>query len=112
MLVQAQAQAARGVELMLGAVRDPLFGLGGIWVEALGDVALRLAPISADEAGRALDELRGRSLLDGLRGAPGADRRAFAALAARLSNCIARVQSPGVRVVVIDGVMAPAEPPR
>ena len=125
--VLVQAQAARGVELMLGAVRDPLFGplvvfgLGGIWAEALGDVALRLAPISADEAGRALDELRGRSLLDGLRGAPGVDRPALAALVARLSNCIARAPwcaeldlnpllASGDRFVIVDARMRVQRP--
>lgn len=91
-----QRQAERGVELMLGAVRDPTFGalvafgLGGIWAEALGDVALRLAPISAAEALQALDALRGRSLLGGLRGAPRVDRPALATLISQFSVAVAR----------------------
>lgn len=90
-----QAQAARGAELMLGSVRDPtfgpivVFGLGGIWTEALGDIAMRLAPITASEAVRALDELRAGALLDGLRGAPAVDRDALGALVSKFSTSIA-----------------------
>lgn len=91
-----QAQAARGVELVLGSVRDPSFGpillcgLGGIWMEALNDVVMRLAPISQAEAIRAFGELRGRKMLDGLRGGASVDVAALAALVSNLSACIAR----------------------
>jgi len=94
--VLVQAQVIRGVELMLGAVRDATFGplvvcgLGGIWTEALSDVALRLAPIAPSGALQALTELRGSPLLDGLRGAPGVDREALAALISTLSIAVAR----------------------
>lgn len=94
--VLVQAQATRGVELMLGAVRDATFGplvvcgLGGIWTEALSDVALRQAPIAPSGALQALTELRGSPLLDGLRGAPGVDREALAALISTLSIAVAR----------------------
>jgi len=73
-----------GVELIAGAVRDPSFGpvvlvgLGGTAAEALQDTAVRLAPLSEDDALDMLDELRGRRLLDGWRGAPPVDRRAIA----------------------------------
>lgn len=94
--VLIQAQATRGVELMLGAVRDATFGplvvcgLGGIWAEALDDVVLRLAPIAPSTALQALGELRGGPLLAGLRGAPGVDRDALAALISTLSIAVAR----------------------
>ncbi len=94
--VLVQAQAERGVEMMLGAVRDATFGplvvcgLGGIWAEALDDVALRLAPITPSGALQALTELRGSPLLDGLRGAPGVDRGALSALISTLSIAVAR----------------------
>ena len=117
-----QAQAVRGVELMLGAVRDPtfgplmVFGLGGVWAEALDDVALRLAPISAAEALRGLGELRGGALLDGLRGAPGVDREALGALVSKLSMAVARAPwcaeldlnpliASGNRFVIVDARM-------
>ena len=61
-----QRKAGPGAQLILGARRDPLFGpivmagLGGVWTEILDDVALRLAPIEAEEARTMLDELKGQ----------------------------------------------------
>ena len=72
--VLVQPMATQGVELILGARRDPSFGpvvlvgLGGILAEALDDIALRLAPARAQDVRSALSGLRGRALLDGLRG--------------------------------------------
>jgi acetyltransferase len=86
-----QRQIAGGVEIALGAVRDATFGplvmcgLGGIWTDALGDVAMRLAPITSSEAHRAFAELRGQRLLDGLRGSAPVDRDTLADTVARLS---------------------------
>lgn len=92
-----QAQARPGVELIFGARRDPLFGpivmagLGGVWTEVLDDVALRLAPIDAEEARTMLDELKGRKLLAEFRGRPAIDLMRFAGLIADLSQwfCVA-----------------------
>ena len=87
-----QRQAGPGVELILGARRDPLFGpivmtgLGGVWTEVLDDVALRLAPIDADEARTMLDELKGRKLLAGFRGRSPIDLIRFSRLIADLSQ--------------------------
>jgi acyl-CoA synthetase (NDP forming) len=74
-----EKMSPKGIELMVGAKRDPgwgavlLLGLGGIWVEALGDV--QLLPASAGEAQikEALGKLRSAKLLAGVRGAPPAD---------------------------------------
>src|SRR6185295_3641399 len=79
-----ETMAPKGVELMVGAKRDPawgtvlLVGLGGIWVEALGDV--QLLPVDADETQivEALRRLRSAKLLAGFRGAPPADIEAVA----------------------------------
>jgi acetate---CoA ligase (ADP-forming) len=79
-----EEMAPAGVELIAGAVRDPSFGpvvlvgLGGTAAEALQDTAVRLAPLSEDGALEMLDELRGRRLLAGWRGAPPVDRAAVA----------------------------------
>jgi acetate---CoA ligase (ADP-forming) len=68
-----------GVELLAGVTVDPSFGavlavgLGGIWVEALNDVSLRLLPVDADDVVVMLGELRGASLLRGARGRRPAD---------------------------------------
>ena len=82
---------AGGVETILGVQRDPLFGpavmfgLGGLFVEALDDVVFRLAPFGLDEARRMIREIKGFKVLQGLRGAPPADLEALAEALARLS---------------------------
>jgi acyl-CoA synthetase (NDP forming) len=79
-----EKMSPKGIELMVGAKRDPgwgtvlLLGLGGIWVEVLGDV--KLLPVGADEKQivEALHNLRTAKLLAGFRGAPPADIAAVA----------------------------------
>ncbi|KAB8182845.1 acetate--CoA ligase family protein [Microbispora catharanthi] len=86
-----QPQRGGGVELLAGIVRDPAWGLtlavglGGIWVEALRDTALRVLPVDAAEVRRALDELRGTALLRGARGTEPADLDAVAEVVARVA---------------------------
>jgi acyl-CoA synthetase (NDP forming) len=76
---------------VIGLNRDPVFGpvamvgLGGVFVEILRDVALKLCPFGEDEALAMIRSLRGFPLLDGARGRPKADVRALAAALARLS---------------------------
>jgi acetate---CoA ligase (ADP-forming) len=80
-----------GVETVLGVNRDPvfgpvvMFGLGGIFVEALGDVVFRAAPFGLDEAHRMIRDTRAFRVLEGVRGRPPADVDALAAALARLS---------------------------
>jgi acetate---CoA ligase (ADP-forming) len=79
-----EKMSPKGVELMVGARRDPLWGvvlligLGGIWVEALADV--QVLPADADKTSiiQALRRLRAAKLLAGFRGAPPADVEAVA----------------------------------
>lgn len=92
-----EAMAARGVELMVGAKRDPawgpvlLLGLGGIWVEALGDVRL-LPPDATHEAiVDALRSLRSAKLLTGFRGAPPVDLDAVARTVATVGRLVLNV---------------------
>ena len=75
--------AAKGVEVIIGVTSDPqfgrvlMFGLGGVFVEVLKDVVFRTLPVDRREAGLMLDEIRGKALLDGVRGsAPGRSREA------------------------------------
>ncbi|MFD7814814.1 acetate--CoA ligase family protein [Streptomyces sp. NPDC059785] len=69
----------RGAELVVGVTHDPLFGptvtagLGGVLVEVLRDTAVRVPPFGEEQARDMLDELRGRALLDGVRGGPPLD---------------------------------------
>lgn len=90
--VAVQPMARPGVEMLAGIVRDDRFGplvvagLGGILVEILKDTATRLAPVDAAEARAMLGELRGRAILDGLRGEGPADVEAMVALLVKLSE--------------------------
>ena len=87
-LVQKQI---RGVECLLGISRDDqlgptlVMGLGGVFVEILADVQIRIPPISSAEARRALESLKGAKIFSGVRGAPPVDIDALADMAARLS---------------------------
>jgi succinyl-CoA synthetase beta subunit len=69
-----EEMAPAGQELVIGGLRDPQFGplvmvgLGGILVEVLKDVAFRICPIERIDAIEMLDELKGKPLLDGVRG--------------------------------------------
>jgi len=81
-----------GIEAICGVFRDPvfgpvvMFGLGGIHVEVLRDVAFRLAPINEREAMSMIREIRGHALLEGVRGAPPSDVDALAKALSRLSR--------------------------
>jgi acetate---CoA ligase (ADP-forming) len=74
-----ETMSPKGIELMVGAKRDAgwgtvlLLGLGGIWVEALGDVQLLSGSASEELIRDALSKLRSAKLLTGIRGAPPAD---------------------------------------
>jgi acyl-CoA synthetase (NDP forming) len=80
------------VETILGIQNDVAFGpmvalgLGGTLVEALGDLVLRAAPIGLDEARGMIEQLRGRRILQGLRGAPPSDIATLADAIVRLSR--------------------------
>jgi acyl-CoA synthetase (NDP forming) len=69
-----QPMVTGGRELILGGRQDPQFGpvvlvgLGGIFVEILSEVAVRVAPITRHEAAEMIDELRGSQILRGARG--------------------------------------------
>jgi acyl-CoA synthetase (NDP forming) len=79
-----EKMSPKGLELMVGAKRDPgwgtvlLLGLGGIWVEALGDVQLLPGDAGEEQILEALRKLRSAKLLDGVRGAPPSDVEAVA----------------------------------
>ncbi len=80
------------VELLVGVVADPEWGpmlavgLGGIFVEVLGDAALRHLPVGPAEVREMLGELRGRAILDGVRGAEPVDRDALVATVCAIAD--------------------------
>ncbi|MFL6182020.1 MAG: acetate--CoA ligase family protein [Actinomycetes bacterium] len=82
-----------GVELLIAARRDSVVpalvvGLGGLWVEAVGDAAVLPLPADAAQVEHALRGLRGASLLTGGRGGPAVDLAAVANLAVRVGQLL------------------------
>ncbi|MEU4166459.1 acetate--CoA ligase family protein [Streptomyces sp. NPDC026665] len=82
----------RGVEMVVGVTHDQLFGptvtvgLGGVLVEVLRDFAVRVPPFGDDQARAMLSELRGRALLDGVRGGPPVDVDALVEVVIRVQR--------------------------
>jgi acyl-CoA synthetase (NDP forming) len=90
--VLVQPMAAAGREVILGVSRDPqwgpllMVGLGGVLVEALGDVALAPVPLTHDAAAALLGRLKAAQVLGPFRGQPAADTEALIELMVRLSH--------------------------
>ena len=90
--VLVQPMAPKGIEVILGVSRDPVFGpqlmvgLGGILVEVLKDVAFAPVPMTKGEALDLLKQLRGYPILEGVRGAGPADVDALADVMVRLAR--------------------------
>ena len=103
--VLVQKMIAGGTEMILGVKSDPLFGpavvcgFGGILVEVLRDVSVRVPPLSVEDAREMLGELRGARLLGGVRGRPPAD---VAALADALVGLAALAQAHRERLRALD----------
>ncbi|MFD6556059.1 acetate--CoA ligase family protein [Streptomyces sp. NPDC058398] len=82
----------RGVQMVVGVTHDQLFGptvtvgLGGVLVEVLRDTAVRVPPFGDDQARAMLSELRGRALLDGVRGGPPVDVDALVEVVIRVQR--------------------------
>jgi acyl-CoA synthetase (NDP forming) len=89
--VAVQKMARPGTEVIVGLSKDPqfgpvlMFGLGGIFVEVLKDVAFRIVPLEPRDAREMIDEIKGRAVLDGVRGGEPADVGALADLLLKLS---------------------------
>ncbi len=90
--VLVQEMLKPGVEIIIGVKQDPVFGpavvlgLGGIFVEVLKDVSTRVAPLCKEDARNMLGELKGRSLLDGVRGSLPGDTEALVDILVRVSR--------------------------
>lgn len=93
--MKVQAMIRGGQEVILGVSRDPqfgpllMFGLGGIHVEVLRDVAVRVHPITDVQAREMITSIRGYPLLAGARGEPPADQAAVVRSLLRLSALVA-----------------------
>lgn len=95
--VLVQPMVTGGVEVMVGMTHDPLFGpliafgLGGIYVEVLGDVRFRITPLTDRDAAEMVREIKGYRLLQGYRGHPAADVEAIEEVLLRLSRLVEEI---------------------
>lgn len=90
--LSVQPMAAPGTEVILGITQDQqfgpvlMFGLGGVFVEVLKDVAFRVVPLEPRDAAEMIREIQGFAVLEGFRGAEPADLSAIEAMLLQLSD--------------------------
>lgn len=110
--VQVQ-EMLTGTELYLGGKKHPgtgysvHFGLGGIFIELMRDVASTLAPVNFEEAFELLSGLRANKIFDGFRGLPPVDKAQFARLITDFSQLFAKY--PDIAEIDINPLIASPE---
>ena len=92
--VAIQAMVPQGTEIIVGSTTDEqfgpvmMFGLGGVFVEILEDVAFRIVPLEPKDASDIVREIKGFPLLDGARGREKADLDSLENLILKVSNLV------------------------
>jgi acyl-CoA synthetase (NDP forming) len=104
-----QRMIGGGLEVIIGGKQDRsfgpvvMFGLGGIYVEVLGDVSFRVAPLSRTDAELMIKEVHGKRLLEGIRGRAPMDREAL--IKALLSVSRILTENPSISEVDINPLL-------
>lgn len=107
--LMVQQMASGGLEIILGGKRDRAFGpvtmlgLGGIFVEAFDDIAFRVAPISRADAQAMVEEIRGKRLLEGIRGKPPLDREALIKALISISSML--TENPSIAEIDVNPLL-------
>jgi len=107
--VTVEAMVAGGIETIVGMSRDPqfgpvvLFGLGGVSVEVLRDITVRVAPITDRDAEEMVNEIRGSALFKGYRGAPPVNTATLLDLLHRVSRLA--IEQPEIRELDLNPVV-------
>jgi acetyl-CoA synthetase (ADP-forming) len=102
--------AAPGLELVIGVIKDPqfglmlMFGLGGTSVEVLKDVAFRIVPLTREDAGDMIRQIKGYPLLAGFRGQSASDINYLEELLMKLSAFVA--ENPEIKEMDINPLIA------
>jgi acetate---CoA ligase (ADP-forming) subunit beta len=97
--VAVQGMAKLGTEVIIGMTKDPsfgpvlMFGLGGIFVEVLKDVAFRIVPLEKNDASEMINEIKGKKLLEGYRGQDPADIPFLEDMLLKLSALVDKTES-------------------
>ncbi|MCC6958585.1 MAG: acetate--CoA ligase family protein [Dehalococcoidia bacterium] len=108
--VAVQHMAPQGTEVIVGMTTDPqfgpvlMFGLGGIMVEVLKDVSFRLVPLAEKDADQMIGEIKGRPVLEGVRGQPASDIKALKDTILKVSAFVEK--HPEVRELDLNPVFA------
>ena len=108
--VSVQKMARPGVEVIVGMSKDPqfgpvlMFGLGGVLVELLKDVAFRIVPVSKFDAAEMIREIKGFPMLTGFRGSEPADLKALEKLIVSVSDFVEK--NPQVKELDLNPVFA------
>jgi len=111
--VTVQPMVSPGVEVIIGMSKDVtfgpvlMFGLGGVLVEILKDVAFRLVPLSQRDAAEMIRDIKGLPLLQGYRGTPATDLEALERILLTLSDFVA--QTPAIQEIDLNPVYAYAQ---
>jgi len=111
--ISVQRQAEPGTEVIIGSTTDPqfgpvmMFGLGGVFVEVLKDVAFRIVPLAERDARQMVREIKGFAILEGVRGQPAADTDAIERIIMQVSEFIA--DHPEVEELDLNPVLAYAD---
>jgi len=109
-------QMGQGYEVIIGGSIDPqfgptlMFGLGGVWVEALEDVSFRVCPLTEKDALEMVQQIKGYKVLKGFRGKPAGDLKALVEIILKCSKMMAenRIREFDINplFVQLDGVLA------
>ncbi len=108
--VSVQKMARPGIEVIIGMTKDAqfgpvlMFGLGGILVEVLKDVAFRIVPLTKRDAREMIKEIKGYPLLQGYRGQEPADIAFLEELLIKVSNFIEK--NPEIKELDLNPVFA------
>jgi acyl-CoA synthetase (NDP forming) len=108
--VTVQPMAKPGTEVIIGMSKDAtfgpvlMFGLGGVLVELLKDVAFRIVPLNRRDAAEMIHDIKGFPLLQGYRGTPPADLGALEQILLTLSDFVAR--TPVIKEIDLNPVYA------
>jgi len=108
--VSVQKMAAPGVEVIIGMSRDAqfgpvlMFGLGGVFVEILEDVSLRVIPVTRRDMGEMIKEIKGYKMLTGYRNLPAVDEAKLADMLLAVADFI--TQHPEIKELDLNPVIA------
>ncbi len=111
--VTVEAMAKPGIEVIIGMNKDPqfgpviMFGLGGILVEIIKDVSFRLVPLERQDASEMIQEIKGYTLLKGVRAQPPVNITALEDLILKVSDLITK--NPQIKELDLNPVIASPE---